>query len=233
MHCNICGSEAFGKQGTREKVRCLKCGSLERTRALKLYLDNGLMPKRGDKILHVSPERVFAEILKAASGDGYLAVDLYPELFPGIEVKKFDLCKEAESLSPNTYDYIIHSHVLEHLPCNWTMVLLFLHRALKQNGQHIFCMPILGGEYEESLKPLSADEAVRRFGQNDHVRKIGRSDLDKTLGMIFKGDLRRHILGNRFSDNELDAVNVPESERRTLNSSTVFVFGKNDLRLDS
>jgi hypothetical protein len=189
------------------------------------------MPRAGDKILHISPERVLADILKESSVDGYTAVDLYPELFPGIDVEKFDLCREAESLAPNSYDFIIHSHVLEHLPCNWTMVLLFLHRALKQDGHHLFCMPILGGEYEESLKPLGADEAVRRFGQNDHVRKIGRSDLDKTLGMIFKGDLNRHILGNRFSDRELDAVNIPESERRTLNSSTVFVFGKHDIRL--
>src|SRR5690606_34583546 len=152
-------------------------------------------------------------------------------LVPKYVNRNLDYCMDAETLPPETYDYIIHSHVLEHVPCNWTMILLFLHRALKSRGKHIFCMPILSGQFEESLQPLSPEEAVRRFGQNDHVRRIGRADLDKTLGMIFKGDLDRHILGKSFSDEILDSVNVPEGERRTLNSSTIFVFEKDDLKI--
>jgi hypothetical protein len=231
MRCNICGHTGFGPQGTRLNVRCLKCSSLERTRAMKLHLDRIGLPKRGDKVLHVAPERVISELLKEQAGDGYDGVDLFPELFPHIETRKFDLCVDAETLAPGFYDYIIHSHVLEHVPCNWTMILLFLHRALKPGGKHIFCMPILSGQFEESLQPLSAADAVRRFGQNDHVRRIGRDDLDKTLGMIFKGDLNRYILGNTFSDEVLDRVNIPETERRTLNSSTIFVFEKDDLKI--
>lgn len=231
MRCNICGHTEFGQQGTRLNVRCLKCSSLERTRALKLHLDRVGLPEHGDKVLHVAPERVISELLKEKAGDGYDGVDLFPELFPHVKTRKFDLCVDAETLVPETYDYIIHSHVLEHVPCNWTMILLFLHRALKRGGKHIFCMPILSGQFEESLQPLSPEEAVRRFGQNDHVRRIGRADLDKTLGMIFKGDLDRHILGNSFSDDILDSVNVPEGERRILNSSTIFVFEKDDLKI--
>lgn len=158
-------------------------------------------------------------------------VDLFPQLFPHVPKRRFDLCVDTEALEPNSYDCIIHSHVLEHLPCNWTMVLVLLHRALKPGGWHIFCMPILSGQYEESLAPLTAEEAVSRFGQNDHVRRFGRADLERTLGMIFQGSLERHILGNRFTDEVLDTANVPESERRTLSSSTAFVFRKNDTKL--
>lgn len=231
MRCNICESASFGKQGLRHNVRCLNCGSLERTRALKLHLDRIGMPKRGEKVLHIAPERHISGLLSESAREGYDAVDLFPELFPFVKAKKFDLCTDAEALQPESYDYIIHSHVLEHLPCNWTMVLLFLHRALKVGGRHVFCVPILSGQYEESLQPLTAEEATRRFGQNDHVRRIGRADLDRTLGMVFRGDLQRHILGNCFPDEVLADANIPEAERRTLNSSTVFVFGKADTRI--
>lgn len=35
--------------------------------------------------------------------------------------------------------------------------------------------------YAEDLGPLAPDEAVRRFGQNDHVRLFGAHDLQATL----------------------------------------------------
>lgn len=231
MRCNICGHQAFGAQGTRQNVRCLKCSSLERTRALKLHLDRIGLPERGDRVLHIAPEPMISGLLKEKAGEGYQPVDLFPDLYKHVETAKFDLCVDAEKLEKDSYDYVIHSHVMEHVPCNWTMVLLFLHRALKYSGHHVFCMPILQGQYEESLWPLSEDEATRRFGQNDHVRRIGVSDLSKTLGMIFKGDLNRHIIGACFSEEVLDEANVPENQRWTLNSSTIFVFGKDDARV--
>jgi len=41
--CNVCGGRRFGDQRTRKDVRCLQCGSLERTRVLQLVLfQNGL-----------------------------------------------------------------------------------------------------------------------------------------------------------------------------------------------
>ena len=231
MQCNICGNNTFGPQANRQNARCLRCGSLERTRALKLHLDRIGLPRKGDRVLHFAPELMIANLLKENVGAGYEPVDLFPNLFPGLEVKEFDLCLEAETLTPNSYDYIIHSHVLEHLPCNWTMILLFLHRALKPGGHHIMCFPILGGNYEESLAPLPREESVRRFGQDDHVRRFAAVDIKKTLGMVFKGDLENHKLSRHFDTITLGNANIPFIMGSSLNSSTIFVFGKDDARI--
>lgn len=231
MQCNICGNDTFGPQANRPNARCQKCGSLERTRALKLHLDRLGLPRKGDRILHFAPEMMIAKFLKERAGDGYEPVDLYPNLFKGLDVRKFDLCADAEALVPNTYDCIIHSHVLEHIPCNWTMVLLFLHRALRPGGHHIMCFPILGGSYEESLAPMTGADAVKRFGQDDHVRRFAAADLSRTLGMVFRGNLADHKLSSHFDAPTLNAVNIPANMSTTLNSSTVFVFGKYDARV--
>lgn len=231
--CNICGERRWGNQGSRENVRCLGCGSLERTRILKLHLDRLGLPRNGNSILHIAPERSLAKLLHDEAGPGYEAADLHPELFPFCEVKALNLCCDAESLPPNHYDLILHSHVVEHLPCNYTAVLFFLHRALKPGGYHIFSLPILSGFYEEDLGSLSEKEAIARFGQCDHVRRIGRSDLAATLGMIFPGDLECHRIDSCFDAETLKRANVPSDQWTTLNSSTVFVFGKSELRLST
>lgn len=231
MRCNICEGTRFGHQGTRENVRCLNCSSLERTRAIKLHLDRLDAPSRGDRILHIAPERGIAEFLRERAGDGYEAVDLFPDLFPHVAARRFDLCTDAAGLPSAEYDLILHSHVLEHVPCNWTMVLLHLHRALKPGGHHLFAIPILSGHFEESLAPLPKEEAVRRFGQDDHVRRLGRADLERTLGMVFAGDLAEHALDRWFDAAILNAASIPEAMRPDLNSSTVFVFGKDELQL--
>lgn len=231
MQCNICGGTQFGAQGSRANVRCINCGSLERTRALKLHLDKLRPVGPQDRILHIAPDKGIAALLEKIAGENYEPADLFPENFPHVRARKFDLCADAEKIPPHTYDYIIHSHVLEHIPCNWTMALLYLHRALKPDGVHIMCIPILSGAFEECLAPLSKEEATKRFGQDDHVRRFGRLDLNNTLGHLFKGELEKHILQNCFSSEELDRVNIPHEERKTLNSSTVFVFKKDELRL--
>ncbi len=231
MQCNICGHTEFGQQGTRLNVRCLKCNSLERTRAIQLHLQQRSLPHAGAKMLHIAPEKGLAGIFENVMGRSYDPVDLFPELFPHCKARKFDLCRDAETLEEESYDLVLHSHVLEHIPCNWTMVLLFLHRALKKGGLHLFSFPVMPGAYDETLGSIGEEQCVRRFGQKDHVRRFGRMDIERTVGMLFKGDLMRHALGNCFSDDALDAANIPLVERNTLNGSTVFVFGKDDVRL--
>jgi len=229
--CNICGSRSWGDQGHRIRVRCLSCGSLERTRALKLHLDRLGIPRLNNKVLHIAPERGLSEFFRERVGDGYDPVDIAPEVFDFCNARRFDLCQDAELLPSFSYDLVVHGHVLEHVPCNFTAILFHLHRALKPNGYHVFCIPILRGEYEEDLRVLSQEEACARFGQNDHVRRFGRADLSATLGMVFNGDLESHRIGACFDDNALDAANIPASERDSLNGTTVFVFRKHDIRL--
>ena len=119
---------------------------------------------------------------------------------------------------------------MEHIPCTLAFPFCHLSRALKSNGVHVFCVPLMPGYYDEDLGQLTAEEAVRRFGQHDHVRRFGVRDIERHLGMVMRLDtdfsLYRH-----FDAPTLDHFNIPESERAGLHGSTIFVARKSDYRL--
>lgn len=216
--------------GSRKSVRCAGCGSLERTRVIKLFLDREGLPKPGSSILHFAPERGLTPVLAAGGTTDYDPVDFAPELFPFCKVRKFDLCVDAAKLPSHRYDLIVHSHIAEHIPCNITAVLYHMHRALKPGGLHLMCIPFLGGCYEEDLGPLTAEAATRRFGQKDHVRRFGTANLAATVGMIFRLP-PRYSLAHWFSAETLDACNIPDAARTGFTPSTVLAMKKDDLLL--
>ncbi len=215
--------------GARKAVVCANCHSLERTRVVKLLLDHHKLPVPGSRVLHISPERGLATGFLNAEIE-YEPVDIRPDLFDFCDVRKLDLCAGAANLPNEHYDLIVHSHVMEHVPCCVTAVLYHLHRSLKPDGYHVMCIPFMDGHYEEALGPLEPAEAEERFGQHDHVRRFGRDDIAATLGMVFDLPLP-YDLHERFSSQQLDEVNIPRGERQNLTGSTVFVLRKGDIRL--
>lgn len=228
--CNVCGAQSWGAQGKRQNVRCTECGSLERTRAVKLLLDHHKVPAEGARVLHFAPERGLGRYLQDKAGVGYDGADLYPDLFPGQQVRRFDLIADAPTLPDNHYDLILHSHVLEHIPCNIAYVLHHLYRALKPNGLHIFCVPLLPGYYDEYFGPMTAEDATKRFGQSDHVRRFGVQDIDRHLGLLIRMNPSPSLY-DTFDKAVLDQCNIPESQRTGLHGSTVFVSRKSDFLL--
>ena len=82
------------------------------------------------------------------------------------------------------YDLIVHNHVLEHIECNYTVVLMRLSAALNDAGTMLFSVPILPGEFRDELVAGPGGEAGR-FGPMLHVRRFGVDTLQQTLGMIF------------------------------------------------
>jgi len=229
--CNVCGGATFLDMNKREKVRCSKCGSLERTRVIKLTLDDLGFPEPGMRVLHLAPEGGLANHLKSRVGEAnYDARDIDVERYAHVKVSYFDLVKDADKLPSEQFDLIIHSHVIEHLPCNVTAILYHLHRSLTKRGVHVFSFPIYGAYYEESLFPLSEEERHRRFGQFDHVRKFGVEDIGLTLGMIFRLPEQYDLTG-RFTKNALRSANVPEEAWRGFTGHSVFAMRKDDLLL--
>ncbi len=54
----------------------------------------------------------------------------------------------------------------------------------KPHGKQIAVIPFMSGRYQENFDDLSAVERHTRFGQHDHVRRIGKEDLEMTLGKL-------------------------------------------------
>ena len=211
MRCNYCGSERFIERDGEQTWICQTCHSHKRMRALKLFLDQmDLGPHT--RVLHIAPERVVSDLVRA-SGCDYVAGDIEPANYAWLaDIQRLDLCDLSVYGELGQFDLILHNHVLEHVPCNWTSVIVRLHRLLKPGGTHCFSFPIYGEAYEEDLRPLDESEAVRRFGQWDHVRRFAAADLPAMLGMIF--DLKEgYDLRGEFSEDLLDGAGLPEQAR--------------------
>lgn len=229
--CNFCGSDDLRTFRGRPACRCAQCMSLERTRIAKLVLD-GHRLRPGQRVLHLAPERALSKYLQAAVGpEHYDAIDIDPSRYPWLNVRRVDLVTDAEKLPTEAYDLVLHSHVIEHIPCNITAVLYHLHRSLTNDGLHLFAMPIDGGRrYSETLAPLEREQALSEYGHPEHVRRFCRADLDRTLGMIFDFP-EMPDLEARFGASVLRAAAIPERLWRGWNGSVYFEMRKRDIKL--
>jgi len=231
MECNICGNDKFLDMNGRLAIRCSQCGSLERARVLKLVIDNLNILKPGVRVLHLAPEGGLATYIKERIGEEfYDARDIDIDRYQHVKVSHFDLVEECHNLPSDTFDVIIHNHVMEHLPCNVWAVLYHLHRSLTPTGRHIFSIPILRGYYEESLFPIGEEERQRRFAQFDHVRRFGMEDLQRSVGMVFKIP-DTYDITSTFPKEMLDRYNVPEVARSGWSGHSIFALKKEDLLL--
>jgi hypothetical protein len=131
-------------------------------------------------VLHFAPERALALRFLELLGQRYLAADIdetrlsrsLPKEAQRIQV---DLCRIDSDLAARKFDLIVHSHVMEHLPCSWTIVLLRLQQMLKPGGLQVFSIPMIPGYSREDVSPeLSPEKRLEMFGQEDHMRWIGK-----------------------------------------------------------
>jgi len=229
MKCNICGNSVFIDMNTRKNVKCKQCNSLERTRLLWMYLQISNIRKES-KVLHIAPEKgIYEGLSKIIDLDNYIVADIDPTRYQFVDnCRKIDLC-ELDDHPSFEYDFIIHSHVLEHISCNIAYTLFHLHRMLKVNGQHICIIPFVNGRYDESFQDLSDEERHVRFGQFDHVRRFGNEDISSHLGKLLQ-------LPNEFDATkdfyveDLRNANIPENHWKGFHTSTVLRLKRNDMK---
>jgi len=229
MNCNICGCTSFADFNGRKNVACTQCGSVERTRLLWLYLDRLIRP--GHKVLHCAPEKgIYQQLVKRLAPGDYVATDIDPDRYKWAEgLVSLDL-SNLEELPSKEYDFIVHSHVLEHVPCNEAYTLYHLHRALKEDGRHLFIIPVQKGHYDCTYVDVGRPERERRFGQWDHVRWFGREDLDQSLGKLI--DLPWNYDAARdFPAYLLAGHNIPSQSCKGITGNTVFNLGRYDMKL--
>ncbi len=226
--CPICLGHAFGAFNNRPQAQCLTCGSLERGRYQWLVFHKRVVLRPGAVVGHFAPERFFLDHFAGRRDVTYRAFDKYPQHYrhAQVKVRELDLCTDMEALPPASFDLLLHSHVLEHLPCHVEPVLRNMKRLLKPGGVMLFSVPIDGELSSEGIDPpKNAEEMSMRQRQGDHLRIFGRRDFPDELARILGSDclVRQKDL---FTDDEMLAANVPVARKGEPNGKSVFLYVK-------
>ena len=195
--CEATGEGLFLPHGRthRRNARCRECGSLERHRLVWVYLlETDLFDGNRKRVLHIAPEPVIRQRLEGHPKIDYLSGDLRP----GKAMVEMDIT--AMPWRDGSFDFILCSHVLEHVPDD-RRALSELLRVLRPGGWAILAVPIRGERTYEDPLITSPDERARHFGQADHVRKYGSRDFPeriRSVGFEVTVDpFPRRVLGQR------------------------------------
>lgn len=226
ISCNLCGGTAFKARNDRPNVLCTSCGSLERARFLKIYLER-IGISSSHRVLHIAPDNGLVDWLHGICNDSYVCADISEARYSHLpNYHQMDLCSRKWPVDEQRFDLIIHSHVLEHLPCNYSAVMRRLNGLLTPDGRQLVVIPIFSGYYAEDLRPLSPTvraDNKKRFHQGNHVRLFGRVDLHKTFGALFDFSPYDDYDMRAFATEDiLTSANVPSPLWQGLTLSTVF-----------
>lgn len=167
--CCICGYHGifspFAGWPVRPEARCPQCGSLERHRLLKLWIDANLGELKSKRVLHFAPEHAVRNLIKPLASL-YKTADLFRPADLRIDIEKIELPDDS-------FDVIVCSHVLEHV--NDIAALREIHRIVAPGGLAMLMTPVVEGwrsTYENRFITTPEGRMVH-FGQENHVRFYG------------------------------------------------------------
>lgn len=228
--CNLCGSSDWTDMNRRKGVKCAVCSSLERTRALGLYLETFSVGP-DTRTLFIAPDKGLHDIISMkVHPENYVPADFDTARYKFLDRCEFiDLCA-LDEWDSDSFDLIIHLHVLEHTPCNIAYTLFHLDRMLSKDGVHLCVIPFMNGTWDEAMNGPTEEERTARFGQFDHVRRFGAADVPDHLGKIVKLPEYPSML-NDFPEEILTRHNIPSVFWEGFNGSTVLRFAKGDYLL--
>jgi SAM-dependent methyltransferase len=185
--CPVCGTKHSGflKAGLyskRESAKCPICGSLERHRQLWLILKQQNIHSNAN-LLHFAPEKCIKTRINNLGILNYniSEYDLNIASDYHFDITNIDLPDEK-------FNYIICSHVLEHVN-NDIESMSEMYRILKKNGILFLQVPIhqdLSKLTYEDDSITTEEERIKHFGQYDHVRIYGLDIEDRLKSVGFK-----------------------------------------------
>lgn len=151
---------------------CPVCGSSDRDRLYKLYIDRFLEPDRVRSLIEFAPSEPLAAYLRRRADLRYRSADLMmPKVDDVVDIT------DMPNYSDDSFDFFICSHVLEHVSDD-ARALNELYRILAPGGSGIIMTPVAPeGSFDEDPDITDERERWRRFGQGDHVRLYDRSTL--------------------------------------------------------
>lgn len=178
--CPICEKGTiFIKFGDwlRDDLRCFRCLSIPRQRAIIHVLDTHFPQWRGYRIHESSPGGASSEKL-AKDCRGYLPTHYYTDALPGTITKGFR-CEDLENQTfpDNTFDLVITQDVLEHL-FDPAKALEEIARTIKPGGAHVFTVPWYSWKATERRAKKTNGEICHFLEPEYHGNPI---DLDGSL----------------------------------------------------
>lgn len=150
---------------------CVNCTSNDRERLMALFFKNNEELFNKDKSwLELAPSKSFNNFIQSNLIGKYRTADL---MMDGVD-DKVDI-QNMYIYEDNTFDCIICSHVLEHIPDDQKAV-QELYRILKKDGVLIVLVPIsLSLEYTlEDKEHKTEEERWKYYGQGDHLRMYSK-----------------------------------------------------------
>lgn len=217
--CNCCGSKVmylplsnyFKQQQEKyntiphtyetmneSEYTCPHCGASDRDRLIISFLEKLNLNKgyHGERLLQIAPAKTIEKwIYRNCTSLRYESTDLYMD-----DVTFSSDIQDMNQVQDEQYDYIICSHVLEHVKDD-RKAMRELHRILKTDGFGIFLVPIaLDVDEIDEEWGLSKEENWRRFGQDDHCRLYARQGLIERLK---EAGFYVHELGKEYFGEEM------------------------------
>jgi SAM-dependent methyltransferase len=152
---------------------CPRCGSLQRYRALKLYLEPLIAESAQQRriVCEVAPKPCFRNWIRAVPHLHYVGVDLAS--------KEADVLTDVTqlALADRCVDIVVCLHVLEHVR-NDRAAIAELCRAIRPGGFGLFMVPMRGPTTVEDPN-VPPEHRERVFGQADHVRFYGADFVER------------------------------------------------------
>lgn len=193
---------------------CPVCGASDRDRLIIEYLLRRGLPftDKKTKVLQIAPAASVEYWIRAFCKQvSYESTDLYMDNV----TFKSDI-QNMTNIMNDTYDYVICSHVLEHVKDD-LKAMSELERIIKSNGKVVFLVPIdLNRDGIDEEWGLSEAENWKRFGQGDHCRAYSKKGLLERLEKIFSVEQ----LGKDYFGTET------YNEQGFSETSTLYILGK-------
>ena len=208
--CPVCGrsSRRFRPYGNppHDEAQCIHCGSLERHRFVWLLLNNetNLFEDGAKRVLHFAPEPCLEPRFRQRLGAGYRTADLDRE---DVDLR---LDVSGLELSEESFDVIICSHVLEHVPDD-RRAMEELHRILAADGWALVVVPVTRAWTVEDPSITDPDERLRVFGQRDHVRRYGPDIADRLTSVGFV--VTTHRASDFHSESDISRMGLRPASR--------------------